>query len=113
MKKLTIAVVVLIAVGIATYYLVFNKNTGTYYTPSTSTTDNMEMNTPVNTESPTPEAQTPPATPSSTNVTVNIKNFAFNPSTLTIKTGTKVTWVNNDSIPHTVTSDSGNVIDSG
>jgi len=34
-----------------------------------------------------------------------IKNFAFNPSELTIKAGTTVTWVNQDSAPHMVASD--------
>ncbi len=36
--------------------------------------------------------------------TVSIQNFAFSPQTLTVKVGTKVTWMNNDSAPHTVTS---------
>ncbi|HEX6042861.1 MAG TPA: cupredoxin family copper-binding protein [Pyrinomonadaceae bacterium] len=31
-----------------------------------------------------------------------IKNFAFAPATLTVKAGTKVTWVNRDDDPHTV-----------
>jgi plastocyanin len=44
---------------------------------------------------------------------VGIKNFLFNPVTLTVKTGTKVTWVNDDVVSHTVTSDSGNVLNSG
>jgi plastocyanin len=30
-----------------------------------------------------------------------IENFAFKPATLTIKPGTKVTWVNRDDVPHT------------
>jgi plastocyanin len=36
--------------------------------------------------------------------TVVIDNFAFSPSTLTVKTGTTVTWRNSDDIPHTVAS---------
>jgi amicyanin len=35
---------------------------------------------------------------------VTIDNFTFSPQTLTIKAGTKVTWMNRDDIPHTVTS---------
>jgi len=35
---------------------------------------------------------------------VTIKGFAFAPQTLTIKTGTTVTWTNNDTAPHTVKS---------
>lgn len=33
-----------------------------------------------------------------------IQNFAFQPSTLTVKAGTKVTWVNRDDDPHTATA---------
>jgi plastocyanin len=36
--------------------------------------------------------------------TVIIKNFSFQPSTLTIKTGTTVTWENQDSAGHNIKS---------
>jgi plastocyanin len=35
---------------------------------------------------------------------VVIDNFAFNPPTLTVAAGTKVTWINRDDVPHTATS---------
>jgi plastocyanin len=35
---------------------------------------------------------------------VEIKGFAFNPGTITIKKGTTVTWTHNDGVPHTVTT---------
>ena len=38
---------------------------------------------------------------------VAIQNFSFTPQTLTVKAGTKVTWTNNDSTTHTVTSTNG------
>ena len=38
-------------------------------------------------------------------VEVKIDNFNFTPPALTIPVGTKVTWVNKDDVPHTVTSD--------
>ena len=38
-------------------------------------------------------------------VEVKIDNFNFTPPTLTVTSGTKVTWVNKDDVPHTVTSD--------
>ena len=41
-------------------------------------------------------------------IVVEIRNLKFNPPTLTIATGTKVTWVNDDNSPHTV-SDKGKV----
>jgi plastocyanin len=35
---------------------------------------------------------------------VAIDNFSFTPTKLMVKPGTKVTWVNHDDVPHTVTS---------
>jgi plastocyanin len=50
--------------------------------------------------------QQSPSPPGNTN-TITIQNYAFNPSTLTVKVGTNVTWINEDSMSHTVTSDDG------
>ena len=36
--------------------------------------------------------------------TTKIDNFTFVPARLTVKAGTRVTWRNEDDIPHTVTS---------
>ena len=36
--------------------------------------------------------------------TVSIDNFTFNPPTLRVKAGTKVTWTNKDDIPHGIAS---------
>ena len=41
---------------------------------------------------------------------IAIKNFAFSPAILTIKTGTTVTWMNQDGAPHTIASDPGSVV---
>jgi plastocyanin len=35
---------------------------------------------------------------------VSIHNFTFTPQTLTVKAGTKVTWINKDDIPHGIAS---------
>lgn len=44
---------------------------------------------------------------------VVMQNFAFNPASLSVKVGTKVTWTNSDSAPHTVVSDpNGNMFNS-
>ncbi len=48
--------------------------------------------------------KTPPQT--QTNV-VEIKNFSFQPSSITVSQGTTVTWINNDPAEHTVTSSDG------
>ena len=36
--------------------------------------------------------------------TIEIKDFAFNPQTITVKSGEKLTWINRDEEPHTVVS---------
>lgn len=43
--------------------------------------------------------------------TITIQNFAFNPGALTVKIGTKVTWVNQNSAAHNIKSDSFNSTD--
>jgi plastocyanin len=50
---------------------------------------------------------------------VSMVSISFNPSTITIQQGETVRWVNNDIVPHTVTSgnpgdaDAGSLFDSG
>jgi len=43
---------------------------------------------------------------------VVISNFTYSPSTLSISAGDTVTWRNDDSVNHTVTSDSGSELNS-
>ena len=38
---------------------------------------------------------------------VDIADFAFDPETITVKAGTKVTWTNSDDATHTATADDG------
>jgi plastocyanin len=35
---------------------------------------------------------------------IEIKDFAFNPQILTVKSGEKITWINRDEEPHTIVS---------
>jgi plastocyanin len=42
-----------------------------------------------------------------------ISNFAFDPPSMTVKVGTKVTWMNQDSATHTVVADDGKTFTSG
>lgn len=35
---------------------------------------------------------------------IEIKDFAFSPQTITVKSGEKITWINRDEEPHTVVS---------
>jgi plastocyanin len=45
-------------------------------------------------------------TPTAPPTQVVIDNFTYAPASLTVAVGTKVTWVNHDDVPHTVTSPS-------
>ena len=69
-----------------------------------------------------PQMQAPAPAPSAPaagaqdqqSLSVNIQNFAFDPPNITVAPGTTVTWVNNDSAPHTVTAtDPAGAFDSG
>jgi amicyanin len=51
-----------------------------------------------------PAAVQPGAQAEKTANQVVIDNFKFEPRQLTVKAGTKVTWVNRDDVPHTATS---------
>jgi plastocyanin len=35
---------------------------------------------------------------------IEIKDFAFSPQTITVKSGDKITWINRDEEPHTIVS---------
>ena len=113
MKNTIIAVVVLLVVGFGIYYLTSNSsstqlptNVETSVPSSGSTnpsTSNSLPSTPSQPKTSSSATTKPPVLPS---VAVSIKNSAFSPSVLKIKTGTKVTWTNNDDVPHTVTFNS-------
>jgi plastocyanin len=47
------------------------------------------------------------AVAATSSTTIEIKNYAFAPASVTVAAGTEVTWVNEDSVPHTVTTKSG------
>lgn len=42
------------------------------------------------------------------NMIVSIQSFSFDPGTITVMAGSKVTWVNNDTVSHSVKSDTFN-----
>ena len=59
-----------------------------------------------------PETQTTAQDVPADATTVVIANLAFDPSAITVPTGTTVAWTNEDAVPHTVTSTDG-AFDSG
>lgn len=105
--KALIALVIVIALGVGAYYMFIQKPASL---PAAPSTDQAGFSPSLPAED-TPS--TPPPSPVAAQVSVNIKNFAFNPSIITAAPGSKVTWTNNDSMPHTVTSDSGSLLNSG
>jgi amicyanin len=44
----------------------------------------------------------PQTTTSVSDNTIRIKNFAFDPTSITVKVGSTVRWVNQDSVPHRI-----------
>ncbi|HET9050949.1 MAG TPA: cupredoxin domain-containing protein [Candidatus Dormibacteraeota bacterium] len=56
--------------------------------------------------SPAPSDQASPGAASPATVTVDIRNFAFTPTPITVARGTTVIWRNDDASAHTATGDS-------
>ena len=111
-KSATIWAVVIVVLILGVWYWhsttqgpAMNQMTPQVATPDTTSTQPMPTTS-------TPVTTPVSATPATSTVSVSIQGFAFNPQTLTIKAGTKVTWTNNDTVSHTVTSDSGNLLNS-
>ena len=103
--RIILVLIGLVIVLIVGWFLTMQMNTknsvklGTNTKPNTNT----QVNFPLNNQS---------ANSASETYNVEIKNFAFSPLTLTIKKGNSVVWNNQDSVTHTIKSDSGNEIDS-
>ena len=75
-------------------------------TPPTESPTEIAPTTPP-TESPTEIAPTPTTAATNSEVTIKIADGSFTPNKVTLKVGTKVTWVNEGQHYHTVTADDG------
>ncbi len=105
MKKLILAVVVLIIVfGVVGYLTVFKQGSEPIVSAPPEAPVSNVVTPLVNSE----QGQAAPAS----EIIVKIKNFTFEPATLNVKKGDTVKWINEDAVPHTVTSDSGNLLNS-
>jgi plastocyanin len=62
------------------------------------------------TSSQAPPATAAPTTSTTGGNTVVIKNFAFDPSSLTVKSGAVVKWTNQDGASHAIVSDTGSPV---
>lgn len=80
-------------------------------TTNTSATTNTTTNTAKNTN--TAATNTTANVNAVTTKAIAIDNLAFASPSVTVKKGTKVTWTNNDSVAHTVTSTTGSELSSG
>ncbi|NDJ77878.1 MAG: hypothetical protein GYB65_16640 [Chloroflexi bacterium] len=58
-------------------------------------------------QDPTPTPSDPGDASAATEMTVHIADLAFTPHTVVVATGATITWVNDDTVPHTVTSPGG------
>jgi len=96
MRKTIIGIIIVLVIGLGVYYVLSGKNynQGPAATPAVGA----------------PIASSPAT--SGQEINVNIKSLAFEPAALNVKVGTTVTWTNNDSVAHTVTSDAGNLLNS-
>jgi plastocyanin len=96
-----VAIGLLVIGGI--WYMSMNQKAITTTSPSTS---------PLATTTPTPVTAVPAGSPQSSTPaapidknTISMTKNAFDPKTVTVKVGDTVTWINNDSWDHNVTSD--------
>lgn len=114
MKKSVLVISVLFLLAVAAGVYLFYGGLGDQNSKEAAGAGNSN---PVFTDQETPEtSSTGTAENSGANLPasydIQIKGFAFSPSALSIKVGDGVTWTNMDSAPHTITSDSGNELDS-
>ena len=63
--------------------------------------------TPSTVQAPTPTSTSTGALPVTAAVAVDVVDFAFKPSTLTVKVGTVATWTNGDAFSHSIRSKDG------
>ncbi len=99
-KNIVIAVVVfvlLLIVGVGAFLVMGSKG------QNQTKNDVGSMDTmPRTTQNTNTESKNPVATNN-----IEIKGFAYNPATITVKVGTTVTWMNSDSVGHTATAEDG------
>jgi len=102
-KTILISIIVVVLVVLVGGYFLFysGSQSSLYVTNNTNYTPNTSV--PPSTNTP-PATTTPSLQPQNLTSLVSIKNFAFNPTPLTIKVGTTVIWTNNDSMPHQIKS---------
>jgi amicyanin len=94
-----IVVTFLLVAGLIAYLATRPAHTTVTPSPSSSPTTAIA--------SPTATLPATSTTPATTTNTVTIQDMAFAPSSLTVKKGATITWVNKDSAQHNVVTDEG------
>lgn len=107
-KKILIVGVILIAIGGVVF--AFTANNKTESPDSVSTGDQMtDMDMDSSSSSGSTGSQQSAtdntSTEQSSGTSVEIKDYAYSPATITVKKGTTVTWTNQDSVRHDITPD--------
>jgi len=92
MNKIALVIIVIIII-VGGYFL-----TKSYYKPAQNPPQNPSQNPSGNTSGEVLSGQ----------VNIAIKNFSFNPQTVTIKKGATIIWTNEDSTIHKIASDTFN-----
>lgn len=94
MKKIIIAAIILIILGAAVFYWMFNP---------------AKVNMPVirQEDGPSASEKSAPLFSATDKTIVTINDFSFKPDNLTVHMGATVKWINNGRAPHTVVEDGG------
>lgn len=108
MGRTIITAIVAIVIIWGIYYLVTNRTK--LGNPTTNT--NVEVTATGTNAGTSTGTSSPSVATTSKNVAIEIRNFAYSPANITVQKGTKITWTNRDTAPHTVTSVTGTVLDS-
>lgn len=109
-KIALVLVVLVVLIGGGVWWAMRGDDDDTPATTTNQTETTDQTTAPIDENTPVDESTDDPAPG---NASVEIKDFSFGPSNLTIKKGTTVTWTNQGSTMHTVTSDEGDTLNSG
>ncbi len=101
MNKTVLAVVIAVVLILGAYgaYRLLGQNNPVQTTPAVTSTESTAPTATTSTEA------TPATTSATTQTAVSIMNTGYTPQMITIKVGDTVTWTNNDTINHNVSSD--------
>ena len=103
-KKIYAAVIVLLTLVVLLAGCSSPSSTSTSTSTSKTTNATVQSSSTITTAA---SQSTPKTTGTLSNYVINISNFKFAPDTMTVPVGSTVSWVNKDSISHSVAADSG------